>query len=528
MRACAAYRTAVAIAPDHPVYLDRLATTLTAHGLLAEALPLWERLARHRPGEAQVTAAWCSALIELGKAADALPILIEAARQHPDDGALIHLTGCALLKLGLPGPATGAFYHALTSSPDNPALHASLAAALLAVARVPEAEAHAWQAFQAAPIAAHAATLSCALLEQGLLKEALAVTDVAAAAGQASGEVLVNRSIALEGLGRTEGAISAARNAASVQPSAIVRHHLAALLLTHGHFTAEAWDFYESRLQLRGARTWPADLRRWVGQDVRGKTVLLHAEQGLGDTLQFVRYVPLVAARGATVVLVVQPVLKRLLTGMPGVSQLLASGEALPAFDLFSPLLSLPKILATTLDTIPPALPYDLVHEPRTDGRLHVGLVWAGNSDFIEDRKRSLPAEALCGLAVPNVDLFSLQFPSPAMPGVVTDLMTGVTDMADTAAKIAGLDLVIAVDTAVAHLAATMSKPVWLLSRFRGCWRWLHDRTDSPWYPSMTIYRQPRFGDWLPVLERLRIDLEYLASRAGNGAGAATPCKDVP
>lgn len=511
-QALAAYRSALTIVPDHPEYLNRLARLLTTEGNLADALPVWERLAASLHGDVEVTAALASILIEQGQATKALQHLSEAARQRPDNAALAHLTGQALLKLDMPGPATGAFYHALTLNPDIPAYHASLAAALLAEGHLSEGLAHAWQAFQAAPIATHAATLSCALLEQGLLSEALAVTDLAAEAGQASAEVLVNRSIALEGLGQAEHAITSARAAVSMQPTATVEHHLAALLLAYGQLTAEAWRLYESRLRLPTARNLPGDLRRWNGQDVQGKTVLLHAEQGLGDTLQFIRYVPLVAARGATVVVVVQPSLRRLLEGMPGASRLLACGESLPAFDLFSPLLSLPGIFATALTTIPPALPYRLTHMPRPAGPLRVGLVWAGNSDFIEDRKRSLPPELLSELMLPGVDLFSLQLQPRFLPDGVTDLMSGVTDMADTALKIAGLDLVIAVDTAVAHLAATMGKPVWLLSRFRGCWRWLEGRTDSPWYSSLTIYRQPRPGDWAAVLKRIRTDLECLAS----------------
>ena len=460
-------------------------------------------------------------LIAQGQADAAFRLLSTATRLHPGDGRLAHLAGHVLLKLGLPGPAIGALYHALTLLPGNAVVHGSLAAALVAQGHADEAAAHAGTAFRVAPTAAHAATYSCALIEQGLLPEALAVTDDAIAIGHASAETWVNRSIALEGLGRVQEAEQAARDAARAAAgagmSAAVEHHLATFLLTHGQLTVEAWTLYEARLRLDGTRTWPDHPRKWGGEDVRGKTVLLHAEQGLGDTLQFVRYAPLVAELGADVVLVVQPALKRLLAETPGVRQVLAVGEALPPCDVFSPLLSLPGLFGTTLASIPPPLPYGLL-AARAPGPLRAGLTWAGNPTFVEDRKRSLDPALLEPLrSIDGIELFSLQLGPASVPAGITDAMGGVSDMADTAKRIEGLDLVICVDTAVAHLAATMSKPVWLLSRFRGCWRWLAGRADSPWYPGMTVYRQPRPGDWGSVLHQVRRDLAALADAAAPG-----------
>jgi hypothetical protein len=250
----------------------------------------------------------------------------------------------------------------------------------------------------------------------------------------------------------------------------------------------------------------------WAGEDPTGRTILLHAEQGYGDTIHFVRYAPLVARRGARVILAVQAPLLRLLRAVPGVDRVVSIGGALPPFDFVCPLLSLPRLFATTLDTIPPPLPYadPFPAGPDAPDRLRVGLVWAGNPYFPLDSQRSLPDSALEGLAgIPRVQFYSLQMLKSSLPpnlGMI-DLMEGVQDFADTAGRLAGLDLVIAVDTAVAHLAATMGKPVWLLSRFRGCWRWLHDRADSPWYPTMRIMRQTRPHDWSGVLAEIRRDL---------------------
>ena len=517
-----AYRSAVKLAPTNPEYLRRLAVLLTGQGSLREALPLWRQLMQLRPDDPGIRAGLASVLIDQGQSREALRLLSETAERHPDDASLVHLTGLALVKLGLHDPAIGAFYHALALSPSA-ANHAALAKALLAVGQVDAAATHAQAAFVAAPEPALAATFTCALIEQGRFVQALAVADHAVAAGQASAEVMINRSIALEGLGHAEDAVTAARAAVSMNRSAIVEHHLAALLLTQGQLTTEAWTLYEARLELRVSGRWPDRALKWEGQDIRGKTLVLHAEQGLGDTLQFVRYVPLVAAHGAAVVLVVQPTLKRLLAGTPGVSGLFAIGETLPQFDYFSPLLSLPWLFETTLASIPPPIPYRSAPRPsRPGGPVRVGLAWAGSSTFVEDRKRSMPAELLAGAAaMPGVELLSLQLGCPSLPAGVADLVGGVADMADTAARVAELDLVISVDTAVAHLAATMGKPVWLLSRFRGCWRWLEARADSPWYPSMTIYRQPTPGDWATLLERLRSDLQDLVHQmhAGHGYG---------
>ena len=295
--------------------------------------------------------------------------------------------------------------------------------------------------------------------------------------------------------------------------------------LAAGHLTAEVWDHYEARLELKAHKIpLSAKLVRWEGEDIRGRTIVLHAEQGLGDTLQFVRYAPLVAARGARVILVVQRALLRLLRDAPGVDELFAVGDDLPPFDVYCPLMSLPRVFGTTLATIPPVVAYsaiDTLGGPEPDFSrpgLRVGLVWAGNPQFITDRLRSLPLAELGVLAgVEGVQFYGLQY-GPAQappPGLeITNLMEGVGDFADTAALIAGLDLVIAADTAVAHLAATLGKPVWLLSRFRGCWRWLQGRADTPWYPSMRLYRQERPNEWQDALQQVRTDLAVLVAQA--------------
>jgi hypothetical protein len=255
---------------------------------------------------------------------------------------------------------------------------------------------------------------------------------------------------------------------------------------------------------------------------------LLHSEQGFGDTIQFIRYAPLLARQGARVVVECQPELRSLLRGVEGVQHLLAQGEPLPPFDLHAPLLSLPLAFGTRLGSIPAQVPY-LKADPALaeawrgkvagDGRrLKIGLAWAGSPARKGDRQRSVSLSALAPLAaVKGADFYSLQKgpaaeqaknPPPEMR--LMDLTAELKDFADTAALIASLDLVISVDTAVAHLAGAMARPVWTLLEFVPAWRWLLDREDSPWYPTMRLFRQPSRGDWGSVVRRVA---EALAAR---------------
>ena len=365
----------------------------------------------------------------------------------------------------------------------------------------------------------------CILIDLDQSDQALALADALLASGAMHrGTLELYRSNILLELDRLDEAQSAVREAIRLSPeNDVARHQLAAGLLLQGDLTAEAWSLYEGRSGLLTGKSWPRAELRWTDQDIRGQTVLVHAEQGLGDTLQFIRYVPLVAALGARVIVAVQPSLVGLLQGTPGAAEVVAAGK-LPPFDYYIPMLSLPGQLATTLETIPPPLPYaGFPREPTrvsASAVLQVGLVWAGRAAFVEDRKRSLAPEALAPLAGAAVDFHSLQLGATVLPlPGMRDALQGVTEFAQTAERIAGLDLVICVDTAVAHLAATMGKPVWLLARYNGCWRWLQERKDSPWYPSIRLFRQPVAGDWTNVIEQVRIELDHLARNPGDGDG---------
>jgi hypothetical protein len=253
----------------------------------------------------------------------------------------------------------------------------------------------------------------------------------------------------------------------------------------------------------------------WLGGDpVAGKTVLLHAEQGYGDTLQFCRYAPLVAALGATVVLEVPLALKPLLGSLRGVSLLVAKGGVTPAFDLHCPLMSLPLAFATRLDTIPADVPYlqadpvrrqawrQRLDEVSAPGRCRVGLAWSGNPRHNNDENRSIRLEQLAPLYGLDATFVSLQplvrerdKACLAQSGIVNP-GAELTDFADTAALMDALDLVICVDTSVAHLAGALGRPLWVLLPRVPDWRWLLDRDDSPWYPTARLFRQDKPGDW--------------------------------
>ncbi len=313
------------------------------------------------------------------------------------------------------------------------------------------------------------------------------------------------------------------------------RFNLSLALLKGGRLR-EAWDLYEARWETGQLPKVRADLQPWRGEPLEGRTIALHAEQGQGDTLHFVRYAPLVAERGARVFLIVQPSLKRLVARMPGVAAVYGTSDAFPRPDFHCPLLSLPRLFGTTLESVPARMPYlfppaeavaHWLSVPLPGDGLRVGLVWSGDprpgfiSAHLTDRRRSMILADFAPLAqVPNLRLVNLQMGAPAAqladppPGLVLhDPMGAVRDFADTAALILRLDLVITVDTSVAHLAGALGKPVWVLSRYDGCWRWLQERDDTPWYPTMRLFRQTEPGGWAATVARVAAALSEITAR---------------
>lgn len=372
--------------------------------------------------------------------------------------------------------------------------------------------------------------LGVALLAAGRLREALPELEraVVLAPGDQAALAQLDRALgAVHGQGSMPEAIPALQARLAEAPEDHNRRvRLAAALLANGRFD-EGWPHYAWRWKGM-AEEWrqPADpLSRPEPEAWRGRRVLLFAEQGFGDTLQFLRYVPMVQAIAAEVVVEVQPALTRLAATLPGAPMVVGQGDPVPAHDVAVPLLHLPWAFGTTPDTIPGGVPY-LAADPAAVARwqarlgglpgLKVGLAWAGDprpqdrAAHRVDRRRSMTLAALAPLGeVPGVSFVSLQMGAAAAQarpeGMVLHDWTGeLHDFADTAGLMQALDLVITVDTACVHLAGALGRPVWMMNRFDSCWRWLRERADSPWYPTLRIFRQAVPGEWGAVVGEVR------------------------
>lgn len=289
------------------------------------------------------------------------------------------------------------------------------------------------------------------------------------------------------------------------------------------------WPQYEWRLKTPSMAVPPTGKLRWEGESLENKVIVIISEQGYGDTLQFVRYLPDVKARGGTVILGCKPELRRLLAGCAGIDQIVCVGEIVPPYDVETPLLSLPGIFKTSLETIPNQVPYLSVPPDAgqkaasvvtaSSKKFRVGLVWGGNINRSLRLKQLLPL-----LGILQIHFFSLQ-KGPAVQeiksfpaGKITDLDPYLEDFADTAAAVQALDLVISIDTSVAHLAGALAKPVWTLIPFASEWRWMLNRDDSPWYPTMRLFRQPAPGDWASVIARVAAQLTALVQEQSTSA----------
>ncbi|MBK8909326.1 MAG: tetratricopeptide repeat protein [Rhodospirillales bacterium] len=458
----------------------------------------------------------------------ALTLIGRAIALNGDDPAFHSNLGAVLLALGRLDAAAASLRHAVTlDSTHSDALN-NLGNVLMRQGQAEAAEASYRQALAARPenVAARN-NLGSALREQGKLDEAAAAYRWSLSVQPRHAPALSNLGRILHDMGRYDEALECYDRAIAINPELAEAHgNRATLLLQLGRF-AEGWEEYEWRWRNAGFTT-PArafEQPPWNGSDLCGRTILLHAEQGLGSAIQFVRYAAVVTGRGGRVVLECQKPLARLFASLrsqtnAAVAHLVIKGEPLPAFDVHAPLMSLPRLLGTRLETIPAAIPYLFAEEAlaaewgarlaRCDGT-RIGLAWAGNRRHHNDRNRSMPATALAPLAaMEGCATFSLQVgdaaadPNALPAGSVIDLAPDLRDFADTAAVISQLDLVISVDTAVAHLAGALGRPVWMLVPHVSEWRWLTEREDTPWYPTMRLFRQRSPGDWDEVVRRVR------------------------
>jgi hypothetical protein len=420
--------------------------------------------------------------------------------------------------------ALAALDRALALQPDNADAHSNRGIVLSDIKRHDEAIASFDRALQLAPDHVEALSNKAAvLLALKRHDEALACCHRALALAPDHVGALCNHGTILNATMRQDEARAIYEHALTLAPDAPKLHgNLATVCLLTGDF-ARGFAEYEWRWKkdtlARTLRPFPQPL--WQGEDIAGKTILLHSEQGFGDTLQFCRYAPLVAARSARVILEVEPPLAALMRTLSGPSQVIAKGSPLPPFDVHCPLMSLPLACGTVLDTVPAETPYLKASAPsgwrdRLTGlrRPAIGLVWSGNPRHERDNDRSMSLAALLPLLDADATFVSLQKePRPGDAALLaerSDILrfgekTG--DFADTAALIGELDLVITVDTSVAHLAAALGKPVWIMVQYLPDWRWLLAREDSPWYPTARLFRQDATHRWDGVIARVNAAL---------------------
>ena len=478
-------------------------------------------------------------LHQRGNDKEAVGLIYRAIGLNPASAPYRSNLGVVLCDLGRLEEAEGVLREALRLEPDMPAAHYNLGNVFSAQGRLAQAEASFEEALRLQPAYADAlVNLGNVLNQIGRPAQAERRLREALRLGPDSPEALNNLGVALAALGRPLEAAESYREAIRLRfdfPDA--HNNLAYALLAAGRFR-EGWEEHEWRWRAKhmsaGARGFAQPL--WNGEPLAGRTLLLHAEQGLGDTLQFSRYAPVIPT-GGRVVLEVQRPLTRLLSRLPGVDEIVVQGEAAPPFDIQCPLLSLPRAFGTTLEAIPSDVPYLSADATRVAAwaerlaglaGLKVGLVWAGEPRrgwpelAAIDTRRSIALSTLAPLGeVQSVCFISLQKGVPAAqasnppPGLTLhDFTNELADFDDTAALVANLDLVISVDTSTAHLAGGLGKPVWLLNRHDTCWRWLLNRDDSPWYPTLRQFRQATPGDWEGVVQRVRDALKGIAGRA--------------
>jgi len=484
-------RRAIAVNPRRPYYHSNLGNALCAQDKLDEALLCFEHALEIDPNYAEARFNHGNVLREQKKYDQAVVCYQRALAVKPGYVDAMCNLGIVYGLQNKLDQAASIFKNALTVAPDRTDLICNLADVFHTQGKPSQAVPLFERALALKPDQYKACNCLCnACFDLGDLARSIAWNQRTLAIKPDYGEALMNKSL---------------------------------LELLQGDY-ASGWRNYEVRWKVYKSRLFAQPL--WSGQPLGGARILLHAEQGLGDSLQFLRYVPKVIDTGGAVVLDVPVNLHRIAALIPGITTLASAGTPLPAFDFHSPLLSLPLAFGTTLETIPAQVPYLAVPAEALKKAaalswpahgLRVGLAWSGNPSHPKNRLRSIPLELLAPIfKLQGVHFYSLQMGPAAgelkkVQAAITDLAPHACDMADTAAQIAQMDLIISIDTSIAHLAGALGKPLWVLLTRLPDWRWLLDREDSPWYPTARLFCQKNSGDWQPVIERLRTALEELA-----------------
>jgi tetratricopeptide (TPR) repeat protein len=511
----AIYQDILRQAPDDADALHLLGALTAQKGDADAALGLIDRAIAVDPTCADFHNNRGLILFNLGRTDESIAAHREAARLRPEFPEAHNNLGNALLKKGQLAEATAEYRTTIALRPSYANAYSNLGVALQKQRKMEEAIAAYRQAVHYQPNHAEAhSNLGVALRESGRMAEAIEEYRIAIRMDEKCLDAYSNLGAALQDVGRDDEAIAVLEQAVKLSPEYDAAHYnLALALLRKGQYE-RGWQEYEHRaVALLVRRTFAAP--QWDGGETGGKTILVFAEGGFGDVIQFARYVPMVKKRGGRVVFQVRSELIRLLSQL-GADEMIPKDRQAPAFDVHCPLLSLAGIFKTRLDDIPasrylsadPAIAGQWASKLGEKKNVRIGVTWRGDPVHKNDANRSLDPALLLPLGdVSGITLVNLQardgnakstVPPPELRMV--DFTRDISDFAETAGLIEHLDLVISVDTAVAHLAGAMGKKVWLLLPHVADWRWLKDRSDSPWYPTMRIFRQRAAGDWKPVM----------------------------
>ncbi|HTY58786.1 MAG TPA: tetratricopeptide repeat protein, partial [Bacteroidota bacterium] len=526
-----AFERAFAADPSDADSCLRAGVLRQARGDVDEAIVYYRKVVALKPEMAEAWASLGTALVLKKQPEEAYRALETALRIRPDFPEVLNNMGMVMKENGQSAIAEKCFRMAIRSNPGYAPAHNNLGSLFLGSSSFAEAAEEFRIAVSLTP-EYHLAwnNLGNALAGLGEFHQAKQIYRAVIAEDSTIPEVHFNLGAALQFEHRFDESIRCYEDALRCRPSyAEARLNRALVLLLKGEFE-EGWRDYECRFSVKDPQRLyvppgPEELR-WDGSDIRGKRILVRPEQGFGDTIQFARYLPLLAARGATVLFECPKELCGLFRGFPGIAELIefrAEPPALP-FDRYVQLLSLPGLLGThTVDAIPWPGPYvgadhaavESIRGRFADGLFHVGIVWGGNPVHRNDYNRSCALEEFLPLLeTPGVRFFSFQKGKPLsqlsrLPAGhgIENLDPLLADFSMTAAYLSQMDLLISVDTSVAHLAGAMGRPVWTLIPYRPDWRWLLGRTDSPWYPSMKLFRQPSHADWGGLMRDVREEL---------------------
>jgi tetratricopeptide (TPR) repeat protein len=522
------YNLILAAHPDHFDSLHLLGVMAHQRGDHAAAIRQIDLALKRNPDDAFALNNRGNALHALKRHEEALASYDRALAIWPDYDDARCNRGAALHELKRYEEALTSCDGTIARQPDYAEAHSNRGNTLRALKRYEEALASCDRAIALQPDFADAhCNRGNALHELKRFEEALASYDRALAGQPNDAKALTNRGVTLQNLKRFDEALASYERAIAVGPDYVEAHYQDAMCRMQIGDFKRGWEKHECRWeseQLRNAkRNFTQPL--WLGSDeIKGKTVLLHAEQGFGDTIQFCRYVPFVVERAAHVILEVQRPLHELMSTLPGGARIVSRDEKLGDFDVHCPLLSLPLAFGTMLGTIPSETPYlrasaeaaaNWHNRLGPSSRPKIGLAWSGSPEHQNDRNRSIPLSSLLSVLTScNATYVSLQRDVRAGDEILlqsqSDLLhfgDALKNFSDTAALMANLDLIISVDTGVAHLAGALAKPVWVLLPFMPDWRWLLDRQDSPWYPTARLFRQDETREWDGVVGRVRAAL---------------------